>query len=309
MVTRARTREPEAAPLRGAERGATRVVVVRDPRALERHRLGARPTLVVPLEGDVVVEASTLAVRVDRAKLAVVPARLRFRLSASTAIASTALVELGAAAEEAFFREYAGDVDRSTYAEVLSQPRVLPRTRWVHELVHRAVFEWTVCEKRDSQAARFLETELVKEVYFLGKEALARRTRASVVRDDAPLVARARALLDAHLFEDLGLRALCKRLGASESTLARAFQREVGASPAAYRRGRRLDEARLILETGVYSASEVAHHVGYATLAAFSAAFSRRFGEPPSAARGRGVAGACVLPPHGEPPRRHRTGD
>ncbi|MBK6459450.1 MAG: helix-turn-helix transcriptional regulator [Myxococcales bacterium] len=304
MAERAPPPRPETAPAARPEDGGTHILVLRDPRALERERVAARPTLVVPLEGAVVVEAAPLAARVDRAKLALVPARARFRLRAAAPVAPTALVELGAAAEEGCFVEYAGHVDRSTYAEVMGEPRVLPRTRWVHELVHRYVFERTVCEKHASQASRFLETELVKEIYFLGGEALAQRTRASVTRDDAPLVARARALLDAHLFDDVGLPALCKRLGASESTLSRAFQREVGTSPAAYRRGRRLEEARLMLETGVYSASEVAHHVGYATLAAFTAAFSRRFGEPPSAARGRALGGAHALPPHGEPPRR-----
>lgn len=288
---------------------ATTLTVVREPHGLPGPRLARRPVLVLPLDSAVVtLTAGGRDERLDRAKLGLVPARVSFELDAHSLVAPTVTIELGEAAREVFFREYEGHVDAATLAEVSSRVRVFPRTRWVDELVHRYVFERTVCEKHTSEAARFLETELVKEVYFMGKEALANRTRASVVREDDPLVARARAYLEAHLFEDVPVHVLCTRFGTSESTLLRLFRRELGASPAEYARGRRLEEARLLLETGTYTASEIAVRVGYSGLPAFTVAFSRRFGCSPSSVRGagngRGAGDKTVLPPHGEPPVR-----
>jgi AraC-like DNA-binding protein len=76
----------------------------------------------------------------------------------------------------------------------------------------------------------------------------------------------------------------------------RAFKREVGVAPATFVRDRRLDEALLMLESGKYSASEVAVRIGYAGLPAFSAAFSRRFGVAPSRVR----VASPTLPPQGQ---------
>jgi AraC-like DNA-binding protein len=74
-------------------------------------------------------------------------------------------------------------------------------------------------------------------------------------------------------------------MGASESTLLRAFRRERGRSPSAYAREKKLDAALLLLRSGRYAISEVATRVGYGNLAAFSSAFARRFGSPPSSVR------------------------
>ena len=53
----------------------------------------------------------------------------------------------------------------------LEPPTDLPAvTRWVDELVHRYVFERAQCEKHQSSAAIFLETELLKELFFLARE-------------------------------------------------------------------------------------------------------------------------------------------
>jgi AraC-like DNA-binding protein len=162
-----------------------------------------------------------------------------------------------------------------------------------------------VCEKHGSLAATFLETEIAKEMYFLCKERDEKRTRASVVHEEGDTAARARAWIDEHLFTPLRVRDLARHCNTSESTLLRAFQREVGATPASYARERRLDAALLLLESGRYGVGEVATRVGYTSLAAFTAAFHRRFGEPPSAVK-RADAKLEVLPPHGAPPRRKR---
>jgi AraC-like DNA-binding protein len=300
---------PESSELQATTRapGDTTLRIVRESRALGRERLARRAELVLPLESSVLelfIGGKGKKERLDRSRLAVLPSRAVYELFAVSPVAQVAFVALGEDAYATFFREYEGDVSGDVLRDVLAEPRFFPRTRWVDEIVHRYVFERSVCDKHWSQAARFLETELVKEVYFLGKEALENHTRASVVQEDLPLVAKVRAYIDAHLFEDVSVSVLCESFGASESTLLRTFRREVGTTPADYTRGRRLDEARLLLEGGSYSASEVAVHVGYASLPAFTVAFTRKFGDAPSSVRK--ARGASVLPPHGEPPVRRK---
>jgi AraC-like DNA-binding protein len=187
-------------------------------------------------------------------------------------------------------------------ANVIRTPCVFPRTRWVDELSHRYLFEREVCGKHTSAAARFLETELAKETYFFGQEQLEGHARASVARDEDDVARRALEWMDERLFEPFSLSDLARRSGTSESTLLRAFRRETGGTPAAYLRERRLEEARLLLESRRFSIGEIARRVGYSNLAAFTAAFGRRFGHPPSAARARVTPGE-LLPPHGKPPR------
>jgi AraC-like DNA-binding protein len=193
--------------------------------------------------------------------------------------------------------------------EVLERVRLLPRTRWVDELAQRFVFEREVCGKAASQAARFLETELIKETYFLGREQLERRTRDSVLFEGDALAARARAWIEAHLFEPFRIDELVRHCHASESTLLRAFHRELGSPPLAYVRRRRLEEALQLLETGRYTVTEIAMRIGYENPSAFAAAFRDRFGVAPSGVRPT-TPGAERLPAHGMPPvrRRRQTG-
>jgi AraC-like DNA-binding protein len=204
---------------------------------------------------------------------------------------------------DAAHREYRPHVDRARFAELLAHEAVLVRTRWFDELAHRYVFEIHDCEKHGSKAARFLETELTKELYFLAKEHVEQKTRASVLQEASDVVKRARAKIEAALFEPLSVEELARLCGTSASTLLRAFRREVGVAPATYARDRRLDEALLLLEAGKWTASEVATRVGYASLPAFTVAFRRRFGVVPSRAR---AAPSPTLPPQGEPLTKSR---
>ena len=77
----------------------------------------------------------------------------------------------------------------------------------------------------------------------------------------------------------------------SERAFTRRFRAEAGESPAVWRARARLLAAVPLLRTA--SVSEVAGRLGYASPAAFTAAFSRAFGTPPSrftagGGRGRG---------------------
>jgi len=283
------------------ERGA------RDDATFERRRKCAGPALVFTLEQSV-VEVSfdgrrAPPSRVDRASLAVVPARATYRVRSISPVAHVLTLFLCDGARALATTEYAPYIEARTFDRVLGEPRRLVRTRWVDELVHRYVFERDTCKKHRSKAARFLETELAKEMYFLGKEALEAHGRASVVHEGSDLAHRARALLEENLFGKISMSEIAKQCHASESTVARALLREVGVPPAQYMRERRLDEARWMLESGRFSVSEVAGRVGYNALPAFTSAFRKRFGVPPSSVRdGTAESHRLTLPPHGETP-------
>ena len=77
------------------------------------------------------------------------------------------------------------------------------------------------------------------------------------------------------------------RAFASPSTLLRHFRGDTGTSPHAYVKARRLEEARRLLEADGTPVGDVATLVGYENFAAFSTAFKRRFGAPPSSFRVR----------------------
>ena len=270
-------------------------------------RVHPSPALVVPLETTVIVlHCGDVAERLDRASFAIVPARTVYEVeppASGSAIVVTLIVH--PPARSAAARDYIPHVDPRVLEDVLAQLRFLPRTRWVDELVHRYVFERSVCERRNSRASRFLEAELTKEVYFLAREQLDRRERAPGVFEGDALAERARVWLEGHLFEPFHARDLVDHCHASESTVLRAFRKELGVSPLAYLRRRRLEESLQLLQSGRYTVTEVATRVGYANPSAFAAAFREEFGVSPSGARtARAIA---WLPAHGAPPIRRET--
>jgi AraC-like DNA-binding protein len=280
--------------------------VERGPELDARRRLESDPALLFPLEESVVSLEIAAAPpgRVDRSSFALVPAGAPHLVRTESPIAALVTLVLRARARGRAAREY-GSLDSAEFASLIARPRVLPRTRWVDELAHRYLFERDVCEKHRSAACVFLETEIVKELYFLCKEQDENRTRASVVHEEGSLAQRARAWIDAHLFSPLRVGELARECATSESTLLRTFQRELGRTPASYARERRLDAALLLLKSGRYGVGEIAARVGYSSLAAFSEAFHKRFGAPPSHVKWADRTSE-VLPPHGKPPRRKR---
>jgi AraC-like DNA-binding protein len=75
---------------------------------------------------------------------------------------------------------------------------------------------------------------------------------------------------------------VANRLGVSSVWLHKLFVRETGVSPGDWARGKRLSEAKRLLEEGQMSTVAIAMHLGYASGQSFATAFRRESGMTPS---------------------------
>ena len=87
--------------------------------------------------------------------------------------------------------------------------------------------------------------------------------------------------------EDFGVDQLGADIGMSRTQIHRKLKALTGQSPGECIRSTRLLRALALLQAQVGTVAEVAYQVGFGSPAAFSTAFSRQFGYPPSAARER----------------------
>jgi AraC-like DNA-binding protein len=241
------------------------------------------PTLVLPIENAIAdATCAPLRASLDPSGWLLVPAKAAVTLVASSVVAQLLVLTVSPALTLRVAEVYGGEVDVARFRRYVDRPQLLKRTTWVNELAHRYLFERAVCKKRDNDATRFLETEIAKELYFLCHERHRHLERPSLVEEHTPVLRRALDHIEKHLFEPRVLRNLPGATGASESTLLRTFRRELGESPLAYLRTRRLDEALMLLKSRRLRVSEVSTLVGYRNFAAFSHAFRERFGMRPS---------------------------
>jgi AraC-like DNA-binding protein len=178
-------------------------------------------------------------------------------------------------------------IDFMTRLQTISSLAILPRTNWLNEIMHRYVYERVDSNNQDNIATRFLEQEIVKEIHYrIGDYAVRDKSRfdldgkATDLRN--PTLRAAMTFIESHLFRDITVEDISKKIGISESTLLREFQARLGKSPTAYIIDRRLEEAMILIKSQRYAIGQVSDIVGYENLSAFSAAFKKKFGLTPS---------------------------
>lgn len=131
---------------------------------------------------------------------------------------------------------------------------------------------------RESQALRFL----LRTASLLSEEERAVREVGRKQYDRARQV---RELLDQALVDPPKLFDLGRQLGINVSTLQANFKAAFGTTIFGYVRSRRLDMARLLIRDHGLGIAEASYKVGFTNASAFTAAYRRHFGRPPSAER------------------------
>jgi len=93
-------------------------------------------------------------------------------------------------------------------------------------------------------------------------------------------------------FDDLSVSQAAKASGLSASRMRTLFREKMGLSPKRYQLKIRLERAAQLLSSTRTPVSDVARQVGFKTTAAFSSAFARAYGHPPTQYRvvNRGAA-------------------
>lgn len=121
--------------------------------------------------------------------------------------------------------------------------------------------------------------------------------RAWAIRPDAtagwltgamdPVIGDAITSIHANPAHPWTIERLAGKSNLSRSAFADRFASRVGTPPAAYIAQVRLENAADLLQYTTQSISAIAHQIGYDSEAAFSRAFSKRYGVPPSRWRRR----------------------
>ena len=92
----------------------------------------------------------------------------------------------------------------------------------------------------------------------------------------------ARAILDSDLIDPPKTLDLAKQVGSNISTLQLNFKRAFGTTIFGYIRARRLEMARVLITEHKLGSAQAGYRVGFSSPAAFTAAYRRFFGYPPS---------------------------
>jgi AraC-like DNA-binding protein len=161
----------------------------------------------------------------------------------------------------------------------------------------------TLCARRDDPLlvaeVRNLLLRLILDVVALAEH--------RHVQLPSPSVRRALLLIEERLDEPLNVRRLAQAAGMSESHFKMLFRRQVGLPPMEYAATRRMEKAKLALQSSAMPVTELAHSLGFATSQHFATVFKRLTGHTPSAyrLRSRTTAAATSAPASGIAPRFH----
>jgi AraC-like DNA-binding protein len=161
-------------------------------------------------------------------------------------------------------------IPRAAVAKLTSRAQTLRRGPWLEQLAQEYVFARVVSRRESAKTLAFFERQLLVEILASGLRRVRTLARPELASGDT-VTGRALRYIEANLFSDISLAALARHAFASPSTLLRHFRGDTGKSPYAYVKARRLEEARRLLRVG----------------AAFTTAFTRHFGAPPSSFRRR----------------------
>ena len=193
-------------------------------------------------------------------------------------------------------------IPRPTAATLMSRPREFLRSPWLDQLAREYVLARVVSRRESAKTLAFFERQMLVEILA----SMLHRGRAPdppALPDGETVTGRVVRYIEANLFSGLSLSAIARHAFASPSTVLRHVRDNTGTTPHAYIKVRRLEEARRLIEQGTHPIGDVALLVGYESFAAFTSAFTRHFGAPPSTIRARARAKSSPRAPRPGPPR------
>ncbi|HEY0218605.1 MAG TPA: AraC family transcriptional regulator [Afipia sp.] len=136
---------------------------------------------------------------------------------------------------------------------------------------------------RGQLANLFLESNTLALVVEVAEQLKKERQMVALLgRKHFDRVMEARNILDANLANPPGTLALAGRVGINLTTLQANFKAVFGVTIFGYVRTQRLMMARILLREHELAVAEAGYRVGFANPAAFTAAYRRYFGRPPS---------------------------
>ena len=112
-------------------------------------------------------------------------------------------------------------------------------------------------------------------------EAAATRSEGGTPPPALPWLNRARHLLETDLNQERSMNAVAVQLGLSYETFRKAFERQVGRSPARYRAEKRMDAARALLLHTPMTSRQIADSLGFPDEFSFSKRFKQVVGVSP----------------------------
>lgn len=150
----------------------------------------------------------------------------------------------------------------------------------VRLLVHRMTEEAPGAAASVSRLSEVLYIEVLRAAI---DRAPGLKRMLSAVSD--PQIGQALSLIHHRIEHGWTVKSLAAEVGMSRSRFAERFRELVGSGPLGYLADWRLQRARALLNEPRASVKAVAQRVGYGSRAAFSRAFSQKFGRPPKVGR------------------------
>jgi len=241
-----------------------------------------RPVIIAAMKSAVIqIEADSLPKKIvsDSKELVVLPGQQQVYIKSVSPHAEFSLLFPDRALRDRTWTFY--DLPLAEGEGIFRKTRHVSQTVWIRELIFRYHFERFVAKARDNINTTFLENEMVKEIfYYFSDKAIARNGRPHFYQL-SEVLQKTIAYMESHLSEEVDLERLAYMAGTSKSTLVRAFNKELGCTPAKFLWNQRLAEAKTLLETKELSVNAVSELVGFMNPASFTRAFKKAYGQTP----------------------------
>jgi AraC-like DNA-binding protein len=184
-----------------------------------------------------------------------------------------------------FFDRFGHDVTDDGLARLKSflssdlEIAVLPKSRKVTEIARRNLYH----PYSGQLAELFLEfNTLAFVVEIANMMSESQRILTLLGRKVHDQVMAAREILDSNLSNPPKSLDLAREVGVNQTTLQKSFKLAFGTSIFSYIRQQRLELSRALLRDTDLNIAEIGYQVGFSRPAAFTAAYRRHFGQPPT---------------------------